>query len=674
MKQTNIVCSRICQDFIILYDGQGTYYLYYENELINEIIEPETPVKIHEKNNLNIPYREFKEKNDKDFLNQIMQEIININGDAPKIQYKLMTILKDLIRTLKDAEKDTQYNMEFFGNAPSVVIEKARELTTLAGYETTIFDDLITPIDIDAEIQAREKPILTNEEKAKADAIAKIIKDKGLLKYLKDILDKIHIGKHKNIYRKILVLFKIMRGEGSFISETTAKAEQGKSFEDDIILKYITPSRYVLDVNQITEASFIRKCFNNSNYYDRLILNFADLGAKKSFDKVAPILNIVKPLITEGKYTYIKSKTDDDIGVLEIPINVNSIGVWYQTTKNSFTEDDDQLISRTIYSTPTKAVKKDIAKQIFYQKNPLSKQSKARKEAEQDLRDFGLYLMDMVNNEDKILNPYFDEFWDYANKSENPIREFNQQLELFDAYCKLTIDKCKKEPYNTLFASEEQLKEYMDYINLENALIPYEYDFLDMLLATGTAKELTILYNENDFYDAEGIQLNYDAIGKIDINEVYDAEGNKLDIDLDNIITLRECENNAIEILGMDTDRDIETYSDLTEKDLKAIPYKLNANYGFRSQNAEKIIFFRFNDLKSYYKRRRAYKNIENVPQLLQTLHNKGYLGKYEYKIGKENLYYLTPMCNNLTSDFKMKKSYDRYVSDYILNTGLQNY
>ena len=78
--------------------------------------------------------------------------------------------------------------------------------------------------------------------------------------------------------------------------------------------------------------------------------------------------------------------------------------------------------------------------------------------------------------------------------------------------------------------------------------------------------------------------------------------------------------------------------------------------------------------MKTYYGKRTAYKNVDNVPQLLQTLYNKGYLGKYEYKHNKENLYYLTPMCDNLTSDFELKKSYDDYVTEYFANTGYTNF
>lgn len=653
MKETNIICSRNCKDFIILYDSLGTYYLYYQNDMILELIEPGNPAKIHKENNLNIPYKKFKETCKNDFLNQIMQEIINIYGDAPKVQYKLMIILKDLVRTLKDAEKDPIVNMEHLGNAPGVIIEKARELTEIAGYETTIFEDLVNPVDIETEIKQRAKPILTNEEKAKADAIADKINKIGLLPYLDNILKDIHIGEHKNIYRKILMLFKIMRGEASFLSETTAKAEAGKSFEDEIVFNLIAPQRYIFKLNDFTPASFKRYGALNPYYFDRKIVLFGDLGSKKAFNQVEDVFNIFKVLITENEYHSSKADKNDNLKNIELDLKVNSIGAVYSTITNSFTENDNQLESRTIFSTPANVNPMDIMKQIFYLQNPKTKQSKARAKAEQDLKDFGLYLMQMVNSDIEIINPYEDIFMDYAIKSENPIREFNQQLELFNAYCILTKDNCISEPLGTLFASMEQLKEYMDFINLENALIPYEYDFLNMIMAKGKKNELKILYTNEDLYNSDG-----------------DLKPN---IDLDKIITLTECENYAIELLNNEY---IETMADLTPNDLKAIPYKLSAGYGLRSAgfNHKDKVFFRFSDLKGIYYRYNAYKNVDNVPGLLQSLHNKGYLGKYEVKQGKENLYYLTPLCETLTTKFKPKKSYDRYVTDYFANAGYENF
>ena len=652
MRDNNIICSIQSNNFIILYDGLGTYFVYHENDLILEMQEAINPVKLHSENNLLDTVANIKKDTKSKFIKELLNLIMDIIGDNPKNEYKIKLVISNLIYTLKDAEKDNQVNIEHLNNAPGVVIEKARELTAKMGADTSIINDIVTPIDIDAEIKQRVKPILNNEEKAKADAIADEINKIGLLPYLDNILKDIHMGEHKNIYRKILMLFKIMRGEASFLSETTAKAEAGKSFEDEIVFNLIAPQRYIFKLNDFTPASFKRYGAINPYYFDRKIVLFGDLGSKKAFNQVEDVFNIFKVLITENEYHSSKADKNDDLKNIELDLKVNSIGAVYSTITNSFTENDNQLESRTLFSTPAIVNPSDIARQIFYLQIPKTKQSKARAKAEQDLKEFGLYLMQMVNSDIEIINPYFDVFWDYANKSENPIREFNQQLELFNAYCILTQNKCEDEPLNTKFASMEQLQEYMDYINLENALIPYEYDFLNMIMAKGKANELKILYTNND---------------------LQDAEGNSKDIDLDAIITLTECENNALELINNEY---IESFADLSPNELKTIPFKLNAIYGLRSAGAnhKDKIFFRYSDLKGIYYRYNAFKNVDNVPGLLQSLHNKGYLGKYEYKQGKENLYYLTPLCETLTSKFAPKKSYNQYVNDYFLNAGYENF
>ena len=652
MRDNNIICSIQSNNFIILYDGLGTYFVYHENDLILEMQEAINPVKLHSENNLLDTVPNIKNDAKSEFIKELLNLIMDIIGDNPKNQYKIKLVITDLIYTLKDAEKDNQVNIEHLNNAPGVVIEKVRELTAEMGADTSIINDIVTPIDIDAEIKQRVKPILNNEEKAKADAIADEINKIGLLPYLDNILKDIHMGEHKNIYRKILMLFKIMRGEASFLSETTAKAEAGKSFEDEIVFNLIAPQRYIFKLNDFTPASFKRYGAINPYYFDRKIVLFGDLGSKKAFNQVEDVFNIFKVLITENEYHSSKADKNDDLKNIELDLKVNSIGAVYSTITNSFTENDNQLESRTLFSTPAIVNPSDIARQIFYLQIPKTKQSKARAKAEQDLKEFGLYLMQMVNSDIEIINPYFDVFWDYANKSENPIREFNQQLELFNAYCILTQNKCEDETLNTKFASMEQLQEYMDYINLENALIPYEYDFLNMIMAKGKANELKILYTNND---------------------LQDAEGNSKDIDLDAITTLTECENNALELINNEY---IEGFADLSPNELKTIPFKLNAIYGLRSAGAnhKDKIFFRYSDLKGIYYRYNAFKNVDNVPGLLQSLHNKGYLGKYEYKQGKENLYYLTPLCETLTSKFAPKKSYNQYVNDYFLNAGYENF
>ena len=643
----NIFCSRKDQEFTLLYDGQGTYYLYYLDDLLLEIKELLDPKSLHNKYNIELfaVYSEIKANPIDDFIDTILETIADKIGDNKSNDRRITTIAGNLIRSIKDSYSQG-YNREHFENAPQKVLDKAREISISKCGNADVFDDLLTPNSIEDEIKLRANPILTIEEKAKANQIMDDINKIGLLPYLDEILKDIHIGEHRNIYRKILMLFKIMKGDSRFLSETTAKAEAGKSFEDEIVFGLIAPQRYIFKVNDITPASFRRYANIDPYYFDRQIIVFGDLGSKKSFKHLEDVFNIFKVLITEREYnSTISDKNGDKWENIELNLKVNSIGAVYSTTKTGFTDGDEQLISRTIFSTPASVDDLEIMKHQFYLKYSKSRQSKARAKAEDKLKDFGLYLMQMANTDIEIINPYIDVFIEYALKSESPKRELNQQLDLFDGYCILTKDKCIQDVKGSLFASLEQLKEYMDYINLENALIPYEYDFLKMIMADGKKYELTILYD-------------------VDPNDIAPGNADKL--------TLIECENYAIELLNNEF---VETKADLSPKDLKALPYKLIAGYGIRanSTNHKERVFFRVSDLQNLYSKYGAFKNGGDISKLLQSLYRKGYLGKYEYKHSKENLYYLTPLCESILTKFEPKKTYDEYVTDYITNVGYDN-
>ena len=93
-----------------------------------------------------------------------------------------------------------------------------------------------------------------------------------------------------------------MRGEGSYLIETIAKAGEGKSLEDDIVFNLIIPKQYIYKVNSITTSSFTRYSDKNEYYFDRMILLFGDFGSQKSFGSMEELLNILKVLITEKEY------------------------------------------------------------------------------------------------------------------------------------------------------------------------------------------------------------------------------------------------------------------------------------------------------------------------------------------------------------------------------------
>ena len=53
--------------------------------------------------------------------------------------------------------------------------------------------------------------------------------------------------------RKVLMSLTIMRGDGGFLSETTAEAGTGKSEEDKIVFEYIIPERYIMEFDTCKE-------------------------------------------------------------------------------------------------------------------------------------------------------------------------------------------------------------------------------------------------------------------------------------------------------------------------------------------------------------------------------------------------------------------------------------
>lgn len=673
----NVIISRTKEKFTIIYN-HGEYYLFYDNKEVNNIFGDNDPKELWKK--YKITSKDVFDDLENEELSPIVKMILTeINNKLDKPNSYKINIFTELLRTLNDfysaKDMDKPSFIHLYNNAPSEVKSKALELSKLydnenaTQFEVYTFDE--NSITIEEQIKERANPTLTKEQKAIANQIKKEIKEQGLIDYLNNLLDDVHIGEHKNILRKLLMQFTIMRGKGSFLSETVAKAEAGKSFEDEIVFNIITPARYVYKLSDVTEASFIRYADKSPYYFNRQTILFGDFGSKKSFEKIESVFNILKELITENEYKASKSKKgEDDWESNELHLKVESIGGAYSTTLNSFTEDDNQLISRTLNSTPTPVEEKDIIDFLFDLEFSQSKQSKARDKAIAKLTDFGVYLLSLVSLNVEIINPYLDVFREYALKSDNPIREFKQQMELFNSYCELTSYDCVTIGEYTV-ASVKQLMDFMNKINLENALIPYEYDFLKMLMAKGNKYELTIV---RDIDYAEHIK----DIKNTDLpNDVKNAMIDKIQEEMsrDDVISLIECENNALELFKFD---DVYSVSDLNNMQLKELPNKINMLYGFRGISSEhkQRVFFRVSDLKSTYFKRKAYQNIDNVPKLLQSLTKKGYLDKYEYQISNgrktENLYYLTPMCEELSTQLNLtEKEFNTYWNEYKERTGL---
>lgn len=493
---------------------------------------------------------------------------------------------------------------------------------------------------IDKAIEKRRNPKLNAMAKKRANEVEKQIKEVGLVKYLDNQLDKLHIGKHTNMYRKLLGAFNIMQGKGSYIFETIAKAGEGKSLEDEIVFNHMIPKQYIYRVNSITTSSFTRYGDKSMYYFDRLILLFGDFGSQKSFSSMEELLNILKVLITEKEYIRdLSDKADDgNYSNKQLKLKCQSIGGVYSSVINEFTQGDSQLESRTISSTPYGAKEEDVMDFMIMLEYEESVQSKEKKKAEQELKKFQSYLLNRVSDDIIVINPYGEVFKRHSLNSEVPKRELKQSMELFNAYCKLTYFDCKT-VNGHLIASEKQINDFMQNICLENALIPYESDFLKMLMAQGRKNELTIIGNITE----------------------------------DNLNPLDTYYNDVLESIGKGNISDISSFSDLTYTEIDQAVNRLLKLYklGGTSSDWKENVFFRISDIRRHYSKYKAYKNIDNVQGLIHRLVKKGYVDSIEYKDGKQSIYYLTEQCKDITTPFELTEEDKESAEEFLKKVGV---
>ena len=496
---------------------------------------------------------------------------------------------------------------------------------------------------LDKKIESRRNPKLNPFAEKHANEVEDQLKAMGLVKYLNEQLDKLHIGKHTNMYRKLLGAFKVMTGKGSYIFETIAKAGEGKSLEDEIVFGLIIPKQYIYKVNSITKSSFTRYADKSEYYFDRQILLFGDFGSRQSFNEMEELLNILKVLITEKEYVRDLSDKNEDgnYSNKQLKLKCESIGGVYSSVINEFTQGDSQLESRTISSTPYGAKEEKVMDFIIMLEYPNSPQSKAKQKAEQELKYFQSYLLKCVSMDSIIINRYGSVFKRFALHSDVPKRELKQSMELFDSYCRLTYFDCD-EINGYLVASEKQINEYMKEVALENSLIPYESDFLKMIMAEGKNTELTII----------NTTIEEDSDNKNTTNQ--------LDSYYDNVLK-------SFDDVKADSFSDLKNYEE--EQAIKRLLklYKL----GGTSSDHEEDVFFRISDIRRHYSKYKAYKNIDNVQALIHRLVKKGYIDSIEYKDGRQSIYYLTEQCNDIATPFELTEEDKKSAKEFLKTVGV---
>lgn len=525
-----------------------------------------------------------------------------------------------------------------------------------------IDSDTPTPEEV---IDSRRHPQLTTEEKKIAIEVREQIEEKGFEQFMKEILKDVYMGDLRNIMRKVLLVLTIMRGEGGSLSETQAEAGTGKSEEDKIVLEYITPPRYIMDYDDLTSAHFERFSEKHTEFLDRTIFDLGDLGEEEVFKQVKKIFNIFKRLITEGKYKRGLTEENNKGGSKthnqkDLHLRTSGFGVFYQTVTNSFTKGDPQLESRTLkstinYDSDVEESILDFVFDTFYENSPEAIQ---KRKAIEKLHNLGVFLLSLVDKTIVIVNPYKDVFKEYSKTSEVAVRELTQQLNLFNSFCLITLNKC--DVINGVYvASKEQLEEYMNKINLENALIPYENEFLKMLVGKNRKNnQLTMIEVTSEEESEEGHKLD-------PLNPYYNNA-------LEQIRLYRRSDEEDSEQSQLEMYIDIDNLNSSEEQSFKK---KLMTLYrlGGRGCDHKENVFFTIQDIENIFKSYKPFKNIKDLSTLLLTLTSRGYLGKLPFNdpYRKYNIYYLTSKCQELDNNFDVKDIDEDKVNERLKHYGV---
>ena len=512
---------------------------------------------------------------------------------------------------------------------------------------------------ISSLINTRTKPVLTNNQKQEALEVETKLKeyDKGFIEYINKVLKPKHIGDNKNIIRKILAEFSIINGWGSYFIMTTAEAENGKSFEDEIVLKFI-PDRYVLYMNEMTDASFLKKSEIDKRYFDRLIVYFGDLGSKEAFEKVKNVFNIIKILITENKYhkalnEIVDGKWEDT----QQDLTVDSIGAVFQTLSFDFLDiEGNQLASRTVKATSGDADTIDVLEQIFNEKSTTRTRTNQKiRVADAKIKKFQSYLLYLITKDIEVINPWKTVFIRFVKESNTPYRDLEQIMNLFKAYCTITYFNCKvNKDDGLLIASKKQVETFMDNISLENTLPPLESEFLKMLIGKDTKKELTIIEtNTEDNTPLNPLNPYFNtALEEIGYGDCID--------DTSETVGNATKGSNTLDTGVISSERIIVTIDTIPEYKQKEAIAKLLQLYRLKGRSVyhEENAFFTVSDVKRVYWHRKTYKNIDDIPKLLNKLYKNSFIDKVDYKDAKrQNIYYLTSKCNDINSNITVTET-----------------
>ena len=610
-------------------------------------------------------------------LNKKIGKIVNDDGIKVSFRFKIddgffeLEKIKSIHSQLENAGFDKDDFNDISANIRNYLLNHGDYLIEIVdesnGNDIDVysFDDRINP-PFDDKIAADFQEML------------KLKYASSFIKYMEDIVPDLIVDENENIIKITLSCIAVILGIYSYIIQLLGDAGIGKSYVIDVVLDYIIPKGYSFDINSITEAAFIFLGELFPRFFERLILNFGDLGDPSRLESMANILDIVKILITEHRFDRYKmekeTKSKNIWDSLEhLVIIAESIACIYGTVKgdkeDGKSDAKGQKESRTLNATPTNHSDMEL---INFSQNAKTYGTYGHDDFEksrQSLMKWQEFLKMRISQYDAdkyvLIMPFRNMFDKILEFSKVKIRDFNIFESLLSTMAYMNLERSitiEKDGKIFVIPCLDDVNDFIKIIYDNVGLNVAEKHLLLKLKQEFAFNYDEILESENldydyKYHDDYSDDEHYDEIIQTCIaSAVIDIDGIPHGKNLDEWMDDLKGQNDKTKYLQEQRYLD-KIYSKYgmtkwNRKHNKEIRKKKNPNL----EDIRPQIFFTVTDLKYSFGKHHAIKNVPDLSQSLIKLKEKGFLNYLDYKNNRDaNIYYVEPQILKIQDEYEMK-------------------
>ena len=606
-------------------------------------------------------------------LNLNIGKVMNDDGIRISFRFKLvdgffeLDRIKSIQAELENAGFDKDVFNDISANIKNYLLNHSDYLTQMIDesddndLDVYSFDERLNP-PFDKKIAADFQMMLQNEY------------DSSIVRYMENVIPDLILDENENIIKITLACITVMIGNYSYIIQLLGDAGIGKSYVIDVVLDYIIPKKYSFDINSITEAAFILLGELFPRFFERLILNFGDLGDPSRLESMANILDIVKILITEHRFDRYKVDKDNLDVLKNLVIIAESIACIYGTVKgdkeDGKSDAKGQKESRTLNATPTNHSDLEL---INFSQNAKTYGTYGHDKFEKSknsLMEWQEFLKMKISRYDSdeivLIMPFRNMFDKILEFSKVKIRDFNIFESLLSTLAYMNIERSitiEKDGKTFVIPCLDDVNDFIRIIYDNVGLNVAEKHLLLKLKQEFAFNYDEILESENldydyKYHDDYTDEEHYDEIIQTCIaSAVIDIDGKPHDKNLDEWMDDLKGQNDKTKYLQDQRYLD-KIYSKYgmtkwNRKHNKDIRKKENPNL----EDIRPQIFFTVTDLKYSFGKHHAIKNIPDLSQSLIKLKEKGFINYLDYKNNRDaNIYYLESQILKIQDEYKMTK------------------